>query len=147
MRELSISLFFIVLICSATAALPDTTQIDAITLERTSCFGTCPVYKVSVRRDGSVAYDGKQFVRVTGHRTHKIPEAFEPVESSGEFIGCGFTPLPRFLLSGEFPTPSSATMMKSVCCRKTGSLNQRLRFRCGHRPTCCQFLLKIHIEG
>ena len=88
MRELSISLFFIVLICSATAALPDTTQIDAITLERTSCFGTCPVYKVTVRRDGSVAYDGKQFVRVTGHRTHKIPaEQFQKLAREIQRIG------------------------------------------------------------
>jgi hypothetical protein len=46
------------------------------------------------------------------------------------------------LLSGEFPTPSSATMMKSVCCRKTGSLNQRLRFRCGHRPHAANFYSK-----
>jgi hypothetical protein len=29
--------------------------------------------------------------------------------SSGKFIGCDFTASPQFLLSGEFPTPSSGT--------------------------------------
>ena len=37
-------------------------------------------------------------------------EAFEPVESSAEFIACDFTPAPQFSLSGEFSTPSGATV-------------------------------------
>jgi membrane dipeptidase len=46
-----------------------------ITLERTLCFGTCPNYKVTIHGDGTVAYEGRQFVRVTGTRTWKIDPA------------------------------------------------------------------------
>ena len=86
MRGLPISLFLIAL--SATAAPPEAAQIDSITLERTSCYGTCPVYKVTVRRDGSVVYDGKQFVKVTGHRSRKIPvEQFQKLTREIQRIG------------------------------------------------------------
>ena len=43
-----------------------------ITLERTACFGICPVYKVTVQDDGSVSYEGWQYVRVPGKHDWKI---------------------------------------------------------------------------
>jgi membrane dipeptidase len=46
-----------------------------ITIERTACFGVCPDYKVSIKGDGTVTYEGHQFVRVTGTRTWKIDPA------------------------------------------------------------------------
>ena len=46
-----------------------------ITLERTACFGFCPVYTVTLRDDGSVAYNGKEHVKVTGQQTWKIDPA------------------------------------------------------------------------
>ena len=52
------------------AAIPDD---FAITLARTSCFGACPVYSVSVDAKGTVTYEGKKFVRVTGHQSDQIP--------------------------------------------------------------------------
>jgi len=45
----------------------------SITLERTSCFGTCPEYSVTVRGDGSVTYHGEQYVAATGEQTASIP--------------------------------------------------------------------------
>lgn len=42
------------------------------TLERTPCFGTCPVYKVSIFRDGTVEYVGERFVKVQGRATGHI---------------------------------------------------------------------------
>lgn len=48
----------------------------AITLERTVCFGSCPAYEVTIQGDGTVNYNGMQFVKVTGTQTKKIsPEA------------------------------------------------------------------------
>jgi len=44
------------------------------TLERTACYGTCPVYKLTVYRDGTVEYTGVQFVKVTGKATGQITE-------------------------------------------------------------------------
>ena len=37
-----------------------------ITLERTPCFGTCPVYTLTVQGDGTVVYEGKDFVKTKG---------------------------------------------------------------------------------
>jgi Domain of unknown function (DUF6438) len=49
--------------------------ITKITLERTLCFGTCPVYKLTVLRSGRVEFDGKDFVREKGQRTGRITAA------------------------------------------------------------------------
>src|SRR5688572_14545697 len=43
-----------------------------IKLERTSCFGECPVYSVSIDARGNVAYEGTKFVRVEGRQTDRI---------------------------------------------------------------------------
>jgi hypothetical protein len=42
------------------------------TLERTACYGTCPIYKLAVYRDGTVEYDGEGFVKVHGKATGQI---------------------------------------------------------------------------
>ena len=47
-------------------------EITTITLERTPCFGTCPVYKLTIHRSGKVEYEGKDHVREKGIRTGKI---------------------------------------------------------------------------
>jgi hypothetical protein len=46
----------------------------AITLERTACFGSCPVYRLWVSPTGEVTYDGKAHVRRLGTATGKIPQ-------------------------------------------------------------------------
>lgn len=46
----------------------------AITLERTACFGGCPVYRLSVSPTGEVTYEGKAHVRRLGTATGKIPQ-------------------------------------------------------------------------
>jgi Domain of unknown function (DUF6438) len=45
-----------------------------ITLERTACLGFCPVYLVSVTGDGTVTFQGRQFVQQLGtHVGHVDP--------------------------------------------------------------------------
>ncbi len=44
-----------------------------ITLTRSVCFGSCPVYTVEIDGDGSVIYNGERFVAETGQRTARIP--------------------------------------------------------------------------
>ena len=39
---------------------------DQITLERTACFGTCPAYKLTIKSDGSVIFEGERFTKTTG---------------------------------------------------------------------------------
>ena len=46
----------------------------ALTLERTACFGFCPIYKLTVYGNGKVVYEGKRFVKVTGTRTTTISQ-------------------------------------------------------------------------
>jgi hypothetical protein len=45
-----------------------------ITLERTSCFGSCPAYKLTIHWDGKVEYDGESSVKVTGLQTAQISQ-------------------------------------------------------------------------
>nr|HEX4317125.1 DUF6438 domain-containing protein [Kofleriaceae bacterium] len=35
-------------------------------LERTACFGSCPIYKISVFRDGAIEWEGTQYVKILG---------------------------------------------------------------------------------
>ncbi|MFC1956146.1 DUF6438 domain-containing protein [Chloroflexota bacterium] len=46
-----------------------------ITLQRTPCFGTCPVYKLTIFGDGKVVYEGKDFVRTRGRAETTISHA------------------------------------------------------------------------
>jgi hypothetical protein len=45
----------------------------AISLERTPCYGTCPVYNVSVSPSGQVVFEGQANVRVIGTANGQIP--------------------------------------------------------------------------
>jgi hypothetical protein len=56
------------LLLSACASTPAGSDIGAITLERTPCFGACPSYSVTIAADGAVTYNGQRFVRVTGEQ-------------------------------------------------------------------------------
>ena len=46
----------------------------AITLERTACFGSCPVYTISVTPSGQVTFEGRAHVRQLGTATGQIPK-------------------------------------------------------------------------
>ncbi len=48
-----------------------------ITLERSACFGFCPMYKLTIYGNGKVVYEGIEYVKVKGKRTGRIsPAAF-----------------------------------------------------------------------
>lgn len=49
--------------------------MPVITLERTACFGRCPVYRISVSPTGAVFYEGSSDVRHLGEATDRIPPA------------------------------------------------------------------------
>ena len=58
----------------ASAPLPPVQAGDSvlITLARTPCFGTCPVYSLTLSADGTVRYDGRRHVRHVGSATARI---------------------------------------------------------------------------
>lgn len=49
------------------------TSAPAITIERTACFGSCPVYTISVSPSGEVQYEGRAHVRKLGVATGRVP--------------------------------------------------------------------------
>ena len=67
---------FLILLCALAAVAQDVAQkCDddvVITIERTSCFGSCPIYSAKIHADGSVVYVGKEFVKEIGERRFKI---------------------------------------------------------------------------
>jgi hypothetical protein len=55
---------------TAEPAVPSSFEI---TMERTACFGTCPIYKVSIDGDGRVRWHGEQHVVAIGERRATVP--------------------------------------------------------------------------
>src|SRR4029077_12376057 len=53
--------------CVSTTAAPVPAD-TRISLERTACFGACPIYTVTITGDGQVTFNGRRFVRVTGEQ-------------------------------------------------------------------------------
>jgi len=45
------------------------------TLERTGCYGECPVYRLTVNTDGSVVYVGTRWVKVLGRQQYTLTAA------------------------------------------------------------------------
>ena len=44
-------------------------------MERTACFGQCPIYKVRITDDGTLVFDGQKFVQPEGkHKVRVSPE-------------------------------------------------------------------------
>jgi len=43
-----------------------------VTLERTECYGPCPVYKLTIDGNGGVIYEGEKYVKTKGKKTSKI---------------------------------------------------------------------------
>ena len=54
---------------------PEFPAAGSVSLERGSCYGTCPVYTVSVDRSGAVRFEGRRFVADTGVFTAIAPAA------------------------------------------------------------------------
>lgn len=52
-------------------------KITEISLERTGCFGSCPIYKITLRSDGSATYVGKRYSPREGAFQGKFEYGFE----------------------------------------------------------------------
>ena len=54
-------------------ALTSAAEVTEIRLERTPCYGTCPVDEVVLRPDGTATYIGKRFVKRIGRYRGTFP--------------------------------------------------------------------------
>ena len=68
-------LFLLIMLSFSCAASKKTKQLnkltpindsDYVTLRRTACYGTCPVYEVQIFANGKVVYTGERFVANVG---------------------------------------------------------------------------------
>lgn len=86
---------------------------DSITLERTACFGTCPMYKVTITSDGTVTFNGVRFTKTTGMAKGKITaEDFRQLVS--EFENIDYFSLPDSYAPGTPVCPQRITDMPSA---------------------------------
>lgn len=89
------------------AGAPVAIEAEEIRYATTPCYGTCPVYAVTIRPDGSGRFEGQQHTAVTGARDFRADPAtyrrfaallapHRPAESEREIVpgrpGCGNAP-------------------------------------------------------
>jgi hypothetical protein len=75
------------LLCTALLQTPALPSPVVITIERTACYGMCPVYSLEITGGGTVTYQGRQFVRVIGKAAAKIsPESVRQLVAEFERI-------------------------------------------------------------
>jgi Domain of unknown function (DUF6438) len=89
MRKTIFILITWIVLAALPAAAQETTNDEAkITLERTACFGTCPIYTVTLYEDGRVVYEGEKYVDVAGEQAINIgEEAFAELMQAVEDVG------------------------------------------------------------
>jgi Domain of unknown function (DUF6438) len=51
---------------------PIAIETDSISYETGPCFGTCPVYRLTVSPDGTGTFEGRRFTAVTGERSFRV---------------------------------------------------------------------------
>ena len=85
--SLTIAIMFVLM------AIPVSAQVSssdvALTLSRTPCFGTCSIYSVTVYEDGTVVYEGTDFVDVMGTQTTQIEPETVDILVNG-FVEAGY---------------------------------------------------------
>jgi len=101
LNKLFLILFSILLSCGLTKkANPSEIEL-IISLQRTACFGTCPIYKIEIFADGSGIYTGTRFVENIGVTKFNLSETqLNLILTQAEAIG--FTNM-----KGEYSEPIS----------------------------------------
>ena len=79
--KLLLKLLTIVLLTSCSLFKGQQEQIESISLSRSGCYGKCPVYNVSLNRDGSVTYKGDMFVEHIGLYNVDVDFDFQVLEN------------------------------------------------------------------
>jgi len=63
--------------CGSPSPFPQDGSIPAdmvVQLSRSACYGTCPVYGLTVKADGSVSFDGTEYTETIGPANGRIDE-------------------------------------------------------------------------
>ena len=73
--RITLLIFFIFFIgCNASSILSNTVEEkeSIISLSRTACYGTCPVYTIKIFPDGTGIYNGVRFVEFIGEKKFSV---------------------------------------------------------------------------
>ena len=111
---------------------PPIQNLAQVTLERSVCFGRCPVYRIVISADGHVEYLGMQFVKAEGKRSKNVNVAAlrqlrDELNKVGYF---GLHDLDTSMVSCEDPTTDLPTVIISV--RADGKFKSIKHYRgCG----------------
>jgi hypothetical protein len=98
---------------SGAAEQPTADSAVRIRLERGPCFGTCPVYSVTLDASGAVLFEGRRFVADTGVSTSRVPPA--RIDSLvAELIAGGYFDFTDRYAAGEPGCERYATDLPSV---------------------------------
>ena len=104
-----------------------------IRLERTTCYGSCPAYKLTIHGDGSVEYEGGKYVKVKEKREGTIkPEDLKQLVA--EFDKAAFFSIEQFgeqsctscTVCTDMPTAITSIQVKGA----THSVNHYYGCRC-----------------
>jgi hypothetical protein len=88
----------IIFVTAVAGRIAGAQDAPVITLQRTGCFGTCPIYSLEIFADGFVRYVGTRFVQVSGE--HKSVLQRDKVEDLiSQFLQAGY-----FLLQDNYET-------------------------------------------
>ena len=75
MRSLSVLFIFLIISCNTVSkSTKDELNQLTISLEKTACFGTCPVFKIKIFKNGKGIFEGKKFVKKTGLIDFKLSQ-------------------------------------------------------------------------
>lgn len=118
---------------TTTGTAPVAIERETITYETSPCFGTCPVYRVTIQPDGTGVFEGKRFTKVVGVREFRAGPAqyrafaakLQPYRPQGE----------RLIQPGQRECGNAPTDMPSVDIRwnEASGASQHLSFYYGCR--------------
>jgi hypothetical protein len=107
-----------------------------ITLERTACFGSCPVYSLSVSASGDVHYEGRANVRKVGVASGKVTREEVAALLTELERGGYFTFADRYTVSepacGRYATDSPTTITSATVRGRTKRIAHD--YGCGGAP-------------
>jgi hypothetical protein len=97
-RKLNAIIFMLVLCAPCICLFAGIIYADEtyISMERTICYGSCPVYRITILGNGTVIYMGERFVTVDGIRIdsisrEKVKELVDAIEQADFFSLGDFT--------------------------------------------------------
>jgi len=97
---------------AAAPGVKDTNSVS-VTLDRGACYGTCPIYSVTMLGSGAVTFKGERFVTTEGTATATVSR--DTVRQVLEaFDRASFSSLPSSYQPGDSTCPHAATDMPSV---------------------------------